>query len=414
MPNLPITAKINSKGHLEIGGCDAVELAEQFGTPLYVMDEATLRFQSAEYKKNFAGFEIVYASKALSVIGILKILKEEGLSLDVSSGGELYTALKAGFDPKKIYFHGNNKSEAEISEAIAAGIGYFMVDSLYELNLLDKLAGERSQKAAIIFRVNPKIDAHTHAYIQTGKIDSKFGIQFKDVIAAVKAAKHKNNILFEGLHAHIGSQILDAGAFAALTRRLVSLCLPINILSLGGGIGIQYTKKDRLKPLSEFSRKIMTELKKSKIKIPKITLEPGRSIVGRAGVTLYTVGAIKDIPGVRKYAALDGGMADNPRPILYQARYEALAANKAKAKSTQIVTLAGRFCESGDVLMHDIRLPHLESGDIIAVACTGAYNYSMASNYNRVPRPAMVVVDEGKARLVLRRESYEDLVKNDL
>ena len=426
---LPLGAKTNKKGRLEIGGVDTIELAKKFGTPLYIVDEDTVRQSCRTYKKAFKGykkFQPIFASKALSVKGILKIMDEEGVGADVSTSGELYTALKAGCDPKKIYFHGNNKLKDELVYALKIGIWCFVVDNFDELALLDKLTNKLDVKANIMFRVNPGIEAHTHNFIKTGAVGSKFGISKSELKKAVSVALSCRRLNFLGLHSHIGSQIFDIKPFAAEVKVLFKLMAEIKKafgieckeLNVGGGVGIAYCKKDPSPQLKKYASEIIAAVKKlSKrysLKEPKLLIEPGRSLVGRAGVTLYTVGTIKEIPGIRTYAVIDGGMTDNPRYILYQAKYEAYSAGRMKAKRTNSVTIAGRACESGDIVIKDIKLPSLKRGDVIAVASTGAYNYSMASNYNRMPRPAMVLVKKGKARLIVRRETKEDLIRNDL
>lgn len=418
MRNLPDTAKINKQRHLEIGGYDTIELAKEFGTPLYVLDEETIRGRCQDYLKSFRKYypntDVIYACKALSTAAVQKIVTSEGLGLDVSSGGELYTALKAGCDPKKIYFHGNNKSKPELKYALEAGIGRIVVDNLQELANLDEVTKQTGRHAGILLRINPGIEAHTHEYIKTGRVDSKFGIPLDEVETAVREAKKKKLISLLGFHAHIGSQILEVKPFVEEVKLLLELTLKYetNELNMGGGLGIAYLSSDEPPSLDSFAQEIAAVLKDKTM--AKLILEPGRSIIGNAGITLYTVGAIKDIPGIRKYVFVDGGMADNPRPMLYQARYEAKIANKPDQPTAEKVTIAGRFCESGDVLIKDINLPKVEVGDVLAVFCTGAYNYSMASNYNRVGRPAMVLVRDGNATLIVKRESYEDLILSDV
>lgn len=426
---LPESSKTNKKGHLEIGGVDTFELAKRFGTPLYIVDENAVRSACRSYKKAFSkyrNFQAIFASKALSVKAVLKIIKEEGIGADVSTSGELCTALKAGLDPKKIYFHGNNKLKDEILYALKAGIKCFVVDNFDELALLDKLTNKLGVKANIMFRVNPGIEAHTHDFIKTGAVDSKFGISKQDLKKAVSVALSCRNLKFVGLHSHIGSQIFDIKPFVAEVEVLFKLMSGIKQdfgieckeLNIGGGVGIAYCEKDAPPQLKKYASTVIAAVKKLtkkySLKEPRLLIEPGRSLVGKAGVTLYTVGTVKNIPGIRTYAVIDGGMTDNPRYILYQARYEAFSAGRMNAKKSHCVTIAGRACESGDVIIKDIKLPSLKRGDIIAVASTGAYNYSMASNYNRMPRPAMVLVKKGKARLIVRRETNEDIVRNDL
>ena len=428
--NQPITAKINSKGRLEVGGCDLVDLAAEFGTPLYVLDETTLRGRCREYKTAFRNRYdnslVIFACKALCNTAVLKIMNDEGLGLDVSSGGEIYTARKANCDLKKIYFHGNNKTKKELEEAVDIGIGRIVVDNLDELKNLDEITKKSGKKAEALFRVNPGIEAHTHEFIQTGKIDSKFGIARERIVEAVKLTKKMTHVDFAGLHSHIGSQILDIKPFLAEIEVLCELAgqvkaeteLEAQEIDMGGGLGIDYSGSDVVPAIDSFAEEIVSIFKKKcgefNLNQPKLVLEPGRSIVGTAGITLYTIGSIKDIPGIRKYVSIDGGMADNPRPILYDAKYDALLANRAGEDKKEKVTIAGRFCESGDKLIKDIELPEVKTGDILAVFCTGAYNYSMASNYNRVGRPAMVFVNNGIPTLVLKRESYDDLLLNDV
>jgi diaminopimelate decarboxylase len=416
--NTPDTYKINKQKHLEIGGCDAVDLIKEFGSPIFVLDEETIRNRCKQYvdtfKKHYSNTQVIYASKALCAAGVLKIVTSEGLGVDVSSGGELYTALKSGCDPKKIYFHGNNKPAKELKEGLEAGVGRIVVDNLDELNRLDEVANEIGKSAEIIIRVNPGIEAHTHEYIQTGKIDSKFGVPLGQLDAFIKEVSNKKLITLVGLHAHIGSQIFDVKPFVDEVKLIADLVSKYKLseINIGGGIGIDYLESDDAPGIESFAKEIAMALKgKSDA---KLILEPGRSIVGTAGVTLYTIGGIKDIPNVRKYVFVDGGMADNPRPILYQAIYDAKLANKPDQKGSEKVTVAGRFCESGDILIKDIMLPKIEVGDILMVLTTGAYGYSMASNYNRVGRPAIILVNRGEATLIVKSESYEDLIANDV
>ena len=428
--NLPLTGKISQQGHLEIGGCDMVSLAKKFGTPLYVIDEKDVRENCHAYKNLFKSkypnSDIVYASKALSAIGILKVIADEGLGVDVSSGGELYTAIKAGFSPKKIYFHGNNKSRHEIEEGLAASVGRFVVDNFDELKMLDEITVRTGKKTQVLIRVNPGIEAHTHEAIRTGQTDSKFGIPKTSVLEAIKMISAMRHVKYAGLHAHIGSQIFDAEGYLTEIDVLADLAkqsqeklkIDTGEFNIGGGIGISYVDSDDPINIQDFASAITKKLKETitglKLPIPKLVLEPGRSIVGRAGVTLYTVGHVKDIPGIRKYVIVDGGMSDNPRPMLYGAKYQFVPADNMNAKNAEKVTVAGRFCESGDVLAKDIELPKLEKGQLLAVLCTGAYNYSMSSNYNRVTRPAMIIVKDGKAKLIVKRETYEDITRNDI
>lgn len=426
------TMTINEQGHLSIGGCDAVELAREFGTPLYVMDEEHLRAICREYYQSFVTKyprnEVIYASKAFLTKAMARIIAQEKLGLDVVSGGELYTALEAGFPAEHIYFHGNNKSPEELSLALDSKIGRIIVDNLYELELLEGLCREKGVKAKILLRLQPGIEAHTHEYIQTGQIDSKFGMAIAtgQAMEIVQRALAFDHVALKGLHCHIGSQIFEIASFkhAAevmmdfLKRVQEETCRELSELNLGGGIGIYYAEDDTPAPIQEFAETIMNTVTEKanalQLKVPKIIIEPGRSIVGTVGTTLYTVGSIKNIPGIRTYVAVDGGMADNPRPALYQAKYEAALANKMQEAPTEVVSITGKCCESGDMLIWDIELPPVESGDILAVSCTGAYNYSMSSNYNRLPRPAVVLVRDGNADLIVARETYADLVRNDL
>ncbi|NMB45547.1 MAG: diaminopimelate decarboxylase [Firmicutes bacterium] len=425
------TMSINAKGHLVIGGCDTVELAHHYGTPLYILDEAAVRQKAREYRQAFTqqlpGSEVIYAGKALLNKAICRIMDEQDMALDVVSGGELYTALAAGFPTDKIYFHGNNKSTQELELALKHDIGRIVVDNLYELQLLQELAAFQETIANILIRITPGVEAHTHSYIQTGQFDSKFGFPMgmPETLDAIEAANQMPNVRLWGLHCHIGSQIFGLESFAAaaeiMIRFLVEIneCLGIELgeLDLGGGLGIRYHKGDEPPSLREYARVLGQAITASCIKhdvpMPKIMVEPGRSIVGEAGTTLYTVGSIKDIANIRRYVAVDGGMADNPRVTLYQAIYEACLASKAAEAATELVTIAGKCCESGDMLIKDIMLPPVEPGDILAVFSTGAYNYSMASNYNHLPRPAVVTVYEGKSEIIVERETYADLVRLD-
>ena len=412
--NQPITAKINEKGHLEIGGCDLVDLAAEFGTPLYVMDEVTLRGKCREYCTAFKNALIIYANKALCNTAILKIIQDEGLGADVASGGELFTVRKAGCDLKTVYFHGNNKTQKELMEAVEIGVGRIVVDNLDELRLLDRITEKLGKKVDILFRVNPGIEAHTHEFIQTGQIDSKFGIGKDKIPEAIQLAGKMKHVNFIGLHSHIGSQIFDIQPFLAEIDILCGLAKgnPVEEINIGGGLGIDHSGTDEVPTIDRFAEEVVGHFKE--LSDARLILEPGRSIVGNAGVTLYSVGGVKEIPGIRKYVSIDGGMADNPRPILYDAKYSAVLANKARKPAAEKVTVAGRFCESGDKLIKDIELPKVEVGDILTVFATGAYNYSMAGNYNRVGRPAMVLVNNGAPTLILKRESNEDLTLNDV
>lgn len=426
------TMQINSKGHLSIGGCDAVALATEFGTPLYVMDEALLRENCRAYVDAFRRFyphsAVLYASKAFCAMAMCRLAQEEGLGLDVVSGGELYTALQAGFPAQHIYFHGNNKTPQEMELALHANVGRIVVDNLSELQLLQELAQEKKAHPRVLLRVSPGIDAHTHHYIKTGMIDSKFGLAIANgqAMLGVERILAAKNLEFKGLHCHIGSQIFELSSYREAAKVMVEFMQQVRAscgatveeLNLGGGLGIYYTSEDTPQPVDALVRTLAAAVREAAghygLPLPKLIVEPGRSLVSEAGTTLYTIGAIKDIPGIRKYVAVDGGMTDNPRPALYQAKYEAAVANKMQQPAQEVVSIAGKCCESGDMLIWDIKLPRTARGDILAVACTGAYNYAMASNYNRNARPAVVFVHDGVADLVVRRENYADLVQNDV
>lgn len=424
---------VNESNHLTIGGCDAVALAEEYGTPLYVLDEDLFRKNCRVYReaidKYYDGKGLVlYANKALCTLYTCGVAKEEGLGADVVSGGELYTAIKAGFPMEKIYFHGNNKTDDELEMAVANGVGHIIVDNMYELERLNEIAGAHGIVQNIMFRIKPGVDAHTHSFIQTGQIDSKFGVALENGEAfEIYAAAHKmSNINPDGLHCHIGSQIFDVEPFCKAAEVMMNfagdlkdkLGLCIKKLNLGGGYGIMYTEGDDPVPYDEYIKYVSEVVKKTAcergLEVPFILMEPGRSIAAPAGTTLYTVGAIKDIKNVRKYVSVDGGMCDNPRYIMYESEYTAVVANKAGDERTDKVTVAGKCCESGDLLLKDTMLQETNSGDILAVLATGAYNYSMASNYNRIPRPAMVAVSGGKSKVIVKRETYEDIIKNDI
>ncbi|OYD09771.1 diaminopimelate decarboxylase [Paludifilum halophilum] len=424
------TSRINEKGHLEIGSCDAVELVNRFGSPLYVMDEALIRERMRRYVKAFQStnlpFQVAYASKAFSTLAMCRVVAEEGLHLDVVSDGELFTALQAGFPPDHIYFHGNNKTPQELEMGLEVGIGRFVVDNFVEMRLLNELARQKGKTVRVLLRTTPGVEAHTHNYIQTGQEDSKFGFDLVSgqVLEAVNSALQSDHLALEGFHCHIGSQIFEVDGFRMAIKKLSDFAreceettgFVTRILNLGGGFGIRYNGDDSPLPVEQYVEAIAEAVRSGFAdaeQLPEIWVEPGRSIVGEAGTTLYTVGTIKEIPGVRKYISVDGGMNDNPRTALYQASYEALLANRAPAPPEETVSVAGKLCETGDMLIWDIDLPKVKSGDILAVSCTGAYNYSMANNYNRVRRPAVVFVREGKAELVVRRETLEDLTRND-
>lgn len=430
----PLTSRINSRGHLEIGGCDVVELVRQFGSPLYILDEWTLRRACQLYRDTWArcyagGSRVLYATKAWNCLAICALALQEGLGLDVASGGELYTALQAGAKGEDLYLHGNAKSLDELNLALETGCT-LVVDSLYELQQVSALTTP-ARPARLLLRVNPGIDVHTHEYIRTGQTDSKFGIgqwQLPEVFDFLAAHPQLQCV---GLHAHIGSQIFDlqghrdlAGVLAQIWRQGLGRGLPLQELNVGGGLGIRYIESDDPPSIPEWVETVATAVQQafaqSEIPLPKVLCEPGRSVIGPAAVTAYTLGGQKrippsdDLPQGRTYITIDGGMSDNPRPITYQARYTALLANRPEAEATQRVTVAGKHCESGDVLLKDVLLPAPMAGEVLVVLATGAYNYSMASNYNRFPRPAAVLVNEGEAQLIVRRETYADLIRQDV
>lgn len=430
------TLKTNEKGHLEIGGCDAVELAERFGTPLYVMDEQYIREMCRVYRgaidHAYGGNGLVlYASKAFSCMAVYKIAQQENIGVDVVSGGELYTAVRAGFPAEKIYMHGNNKLRTELEYALDCGVGTIVVDAYSELDMLDLMAAERGTVQDILLRVNPGVEAHTHHFIQTAKTDSKFGFSLSDGTAEkiTEYALTKKNVRLRGYHCHIGSQIFEKESFRLAADKMMSFMAEMkrrhgftaDKLNLGGGYGIWYTDGDAKISAAGYAQYLEAVISEIKAKAeeyalpePYLLIEPGRSVVGEAGVTLYTVGAIKEIPGVKKYVAVDGGMFDNPRYALYQAKYTALLANRAEEKPTEVVTVAGKCCESGDIVCADVPLPQANSGDILAVLSTGAYNYSMASNYNRNPVPPVVLAKGGRAEYIVKPQTYEDIVRNDV
>ena len=424
---------VNSKGHLTVGGMDTVELAAKHGTPLYLLDENVIREQCRTYIKaarQCFGEDALplYASKALCFTEMYRIAADEGMGIDCVSGGELYTAHRAGFPAERIYFHGNNKTDADIRDAMDIGVGTFVVDNTDELSAVSAEAARRGITQRILLRITPGIDPHTHRAVVTGNVDSKFGsaIVTGQAMEIVKAAIAAEGVDLAGLHCHIGSQIFDIEPFAdaaGIMTRFISeikdVCgYDIRELNLGGGLGVRYTEYDREIDYADCVRQIAEVVRKAcegcGIAMPRIILEPGRSLVAAAGATLYTVGSVKRIPGFKNYISVDGGMPDNPRYALYQSQYTAVIANRANAPRDFRATLAGRCCESGDLLGENMEIQTAERGDILAVLVTGAYNYSMASNYNRLPRPAVVMIKDGEDRVAVRRETYADLVRNDV
>lgn len=426
----PLTCKTNSSGNLEIGGCDLVDLAQKYSTPLYVIDEKTLRSVCKDYKHAFEKYpktKMMYASKALSNCAVTKIIDEEGFGFDTVSSGEIYTVYKTGVDMSKVLFNGNNKSFDELDMAVDLGVGRISVDNFFELALLNEVAQSKNKVVDILLRITPGIECHTHEYIQTGHLDSKFGFDLTQIDEAVDLILNEyKNLKLYGLHAHVGSQIFETSIFSdeieILVKEIARLDekfgIKLNEINIGGGLGVKYVETDCPASVYDAAQVVITKLnemiKKYNIEPPVLFLEPGRSIISPAGVTLYTIGSSKQVPHGKKYVSVDGGMADNPRPSMYQAEYFAQIANKKETDITEKVTIAGRFCESGDVLIKEIELPELEEGDILCVYNTGAYNYSMASNYNRVPKPAMVLVNNSRSDLIVKRESLDDLVSHDI
>jgi len=425
----PITYKINENQHIEVGGCDLVNLAEKYGTPLYVYDEKTIRTIAKEYKdafKNYPKVNMLFASKAFMTKAIVRILNDEGFGFDMVSGGEIYTAKTAGANMQNCLFNGNNKSYDELQMAIEYGVGLISVDNFFELSLLNSIAKSNNKIIDILLRVTPGIECHTHEYIQTGHLDSKFGFDLSQIDEALELIKDEyKNLNPVGLHAHIGSQIFETSIYydevevllKEIKRIKEKFGINLSRINLGGGLGIKYTDSDCPPSVYEIANQIINSIKenaqKYNIEEPEIHIEPGRSIVGTAGITLYTVGSSKQVPNGKKYVAVDGGMADNPRPSLYQAIYTAEVANKPTEKKEETVTIAGRFCESGDILIKDVEMPKLEEGDILCFYNTGAYGYSMSSNYNRVLKPATVLVNNSQSDIIIDRESYEHLVSLD-
>lgn len=417
----------NELEHLTIDGADAVSLAETYGTPLYVYDVSkirqTMRAFKTLFEKENVPYVVSYASKAFATKAIYQVAQQEGVHADIVSGGELVTAIKAGFDTKHLSFNGNNKSFDELTLAVEKGVGTIIVDNFLELKLLSTIAQEHQIKQDILLRISPGISAHTHEFISTGQQDSKFGFDLLTGQAeeAFQIAKNDDNLNLCGLHAHIGSQIFDVTGFeknaALLADTAQSWGWQPAVINVGGGFGIRYTADDKPLPESEYVAAIIRTLKGKAAsydwKMPEIWIEPGRSIVGPAGQTLYTIGSRKDIPDIRHYLAVDGGMGDNIRPALYQAQYEAVLANQPNAQTKEVVRVAGKYCESGDVLVWQQALPETQPGDILSVLATGAYGYAMASNYNRNPRPAVVFVENGKHQLVVARETYEHIMSLD-
>ncbi|MCD7730785.1 MAG: diaminopimelate decarboxylase [Oscillospiraceae bacterium] len=424
---------VNEKGHLAVGDIDTVELAKQYGTPLYVMDEDLIRKACRRFKKSIDSYYggeglVCYASKAFCCKAVCRIMKEEGIGLDVVSGGELFTAASVDFPMENVCFHGNNKTDEELALAVEKKVGRIVVDNIFELERLNKIAEKSGVTANIMYRIKPGIDAHTHNFVKTGQIDSKFGFALEtgEAFEAVKKAISLKNINLAGLHCHIGSQIFDIDPFVHAAEVMLGfisqikdeLGFEIKQLNLGGGFGIKYTDSDNPVPFEKYmenvSVKVKEVCKEKNIALPFILIEPGRSIAAPAGLTLYTVGGIKEIPNIRTYVSIDGGMCDNPRYALYKSEYDIEVANRAGEPKTESITLAGKCCESGDLIGENMPIQHVEVGDTVAVLATGAYNYSMSSNYNRIPKPAVVMVKDGESRIVVKRETMDDIVRNDV
>jgi diaminopimelate decarboxylase len=430
MPLFPVTAEINKKGHLVIGGCDAVELAERHGTPLYVYDEASIRRRCHEFKEEFtsryADTNVVYASKAFSSVALAGLLKEEGIGIDVVSGGELFIADAAGVPMDTVYFHGNNKSVEELKTALKKHVGRIVVDGLNELTTLTRLAEESAHIPEILLRITPGIEAHTHSHIATGGAGSKFGFPLYMAEEAISRAMAAPSVNLVGLHFHVGSLINETRPYLESIDLVLELAadmkkkygFELEELNVGGGFGVAYTMADEVPDIAYYAEaiisRIVSKCKELKLALPGLVIEPGRSMVARAGVAIYRAGNIKDLTGSLRYVAVDGGMADNIRPAIYGAKYEAALAGRMNDKDTQEVTIAGRFCESGDILIHGIKLPPVNTGDLIAVPVCGAYCIPMSSNYNAVPRPAVVMAADGKDTVIRRRETYQDLIRGDV
>ena len=424
---------VNEKGHLQMSGCDLVEVAERFGTPAYVLDEATVRKNCRAYvdsiKKYYGGNGLaLYASKALSCKYMYRLIAEEGMGADVVSGGEIYTALSSGFPAERLYFHGNNKTLDELEYAIKCGVGRIVADNRTELERINKIAGELGVCVKVIIRITPGVDAHTHSFIKTGQIDSKFGaiLETGEADEIVGLAASMENIEVTGFHCHIGSQIFELAPFELAAEIMMNFIADMREkhgvtareLDLGGGFGIKYTEKDTPIDYGEYMHAVSKTVKRvaaeRDIPLPFIIVEPGRSVVAEAGLTLYTVGTIKEIPGIRTYVSIDGGMTDNPRYILYQSEYTAVSAENPEALRNSVITLAGKCCESGDLIGENMEISKLHTGEIVAVLSTGAYNYSMASNYNRIPRPPVLFAADGEIKTAVRRETYEDMLICDM
>jgi diaminopimelate decarboxylase len=418
----PLGSRVNAAGHLEVGGCDVVEVAREFGTPAYIYAEDDIRARAAAYLDAFRArtpdFEVLYASKAAPFTAAYRVLCEAGLSVDVASGGELHMALRAGFAPERIHMHGNNKTDAELWRAVETEVGHVICDSLSEIDRLDGISAAAERRQRVLIRVTPGVKADTHTYVQTGQLDSKFGLGLADGLAqeAIAAVRGADNLELVGLHAHIGSQIFELEPYIRAIEALGELADPewCRLLNVGGGLGIAYTAADDPPSIADYADVKVGGVDRVFDPVPRILVEPGRSLVGNAGITAYTVGTVKEVPGVRTYVAVDGGMSDNMRPMLYGARYEAIVADRADAAAGRTVTIAGMHCESSDILVRDVSLAAPTVGDVLVTPATGAYGYAMASNYNGVPRPPVIFCRDGDARVVVRRETLDDLTARDV
>ena len=420
-PVYPIGSRVNERGHLEVGGCDVVELVAEFGSPAYIYAEDDVRARAEAYRAAFAErlssgeFEILFASKAAPITALYRLFADAGLSVDVASGGELHAALRAGFNPSRIYLHGNNKSEAELRYAADSGVGHVVLDSFDEISRFDALL---SKPQDVLIRVTPGIKPSTHSYIQTGQLDSKFGFGLEDGLAAraITEVAATRNLNLVGLHAHIGSQIFELEPYTKAIEALASIADSewCRLLNIGGGLGIAYASDDEPPSIASYVDVKVEGVRRVFEAMPRILVEPGRSLVGNAGITAYTVGTVKEIPGVRTYVAVDGGMSDNLRPMLYGSRYEALIANRARDEAGTLATIAGMHCESGDILVRDTKLAAPRPGDVLVTPATGAYGHAMANNYNGVPRPPVIFASGGDARVVVRRETWDDLLGRDV
>lgn len=430
----PITFHVDDSNHASVGGVQLSELAQTYGTPLYILDEATLRASARAYRDTLKSAYTaetlpLYACKANMSLGLVKLMEQEGMGLDVVSGGEIYTAVQACFPMERVLFNGNNKTRDEIEMAIHHGVGRISADNFRDLELIHQVASAQGKRANVLLRITPGIECHTHDYIKTGHVDSKFGFDLSQLSAAIERimGEYKDTIALKGLHSHIGSQIFETKPYEDLIEIMLNIYynireqyngLVLEDLDLGGGLGITYISQDDPPAVPDAVRQITEKLiayaKRLNYPLPRLLMEPGRSMVATSGMTLYTVGSTKEVPGMRKYVAVDGGMGDNIRPALYQAQYTAIVASKIGAPVEETVTIVGKYCESGDVLIKGLPVPTLEAGDLLAVFGTGAYNFTMSSNYNRFPRPATVLVENGNAHVLVQRETYETIIQQDL